>query len=182
MHGHKTSKKKIIIVSVSSSNSKQSNPCSVKLSEKIRVSSLTWTPTQSWPIIRHSVVLFAGKYGQKPQDSRGSPGCLLIQSCSVHKSTYEYPQIFKNRKEKEEGKEDKDALDDPGRIPSQAKKNLFFITSRPALRPTQYPNNWVPVFIPGVQRTGHESLTTHLQLLPLVWRGQEILYLFLFDK
>lgn len=82
-------------------------------------------------------------------------GTFLNQSCSVHKSTYEYAQIFRNTKKIKE-KENNYGLDDPGfEFRHRQKHFLLFKTSRPALGPTQYANNWVPVFIPGVQRMGH---------------------------
>jgi hypothetical protein len=49
-----------------------------------------------------------------------------------------------------------DGLDDPGfEFRHRQKYFLLFKTSRPSLGPTQYANNWVPVFMPGVQLRGH---------------------------
>ena len=84
-------------------------------------------------------------------------GAFVNRSCSVHKSAREYPQIFRNTKKKEEGRENKDALDDPGRIQSQAKKkkNYLIQNVQTGSEAHPYANNWVPVFIPGVRRMGH---------------------------
>jgi hypothetical protein len=48
---------------------------------------------------------------------------------------------------------------------------LFITTSRPALRPTQPPNQWEPgVLSPGIKRTG-AKLTTRLHLAPRIVHG-----------
>jgi hypothetical protein len=59
-------------------------------------------------------------------------------------------------------------LDGRGSIPGRGERNfpLAFV-SRPALRPTQPPVQWVPgVLSPGVKRDRGVTLTTHPHLVP----------------
>jgi hypothetical protein len=49
-------------------------------------------------------------------------------------------------------------LDGRGSIPGRVKMFLFYIVSRPALRPTLSPIQWIPpVLSPGVKRPGREA-------------------------